>query len=156
MCGRCVDEYFDLFMTVRISLLDAVNVLHGWRDCPAGRHALLRGLLDSFPARVGEQLCPLICDPLVGSFWPLVRARAKHDDHLGLALAQGRHQLEGQWGANTLEIPQSRVCQLEAFYWFTAHLLAHLPRFWECYNLALSEFRRARMAMVSRLGSGLS
>ena len=107
------------------------------------RRILDSHLFDSFATRVCEALCPLVCDPLVQSFWPLVQARAKQDNHLGLALAQGRHQLEGRWGATTLEIPQSRVCQLEAFHWFTAHLLAQLPRFWECYNQVLTQYRRA-------------
>jgi hypothetical protein len=49
---------------------------------------------------------------------------------------------EGLWGATTLEIPQSRVCGLPSFNWFTAHLLAHLPRLWELYNHSVAEYRR--------------
>jgi hypothetical protein len=47
------------------------------------------------------------------------------------------------WGAVTLEIPQSQVCRLPAFHWFTAHLLAHLPRLWELYNSSVADYRRA-------------
>jgi hypothetical protein len=72
-----------------------------------------------------------------------VLKRAGHCSNLGECLAQARHQLEGQWGQNTLELPQSHVCNLEAFHWFTAHLLANLPRFWEIYNGAIAEYRRA-------------
>ncbi len=50
--------------------------------------------------------------------------------------------LEGEWGLDTLEIPQSQVCALPAFHWFTAHLLAHLPRLREAYNTAVDIYRR--------------
>jgi hypothetical protein len=61
---------------------------------------------------------------------------------LGECLSQARHQQEADWGAVTLELPQSRVCQLPSFYWFTAHLLAHLPRLWDIYNNSVAEYRR--------------
>src|SRR5262249_36567792 len=60
----------------------------------------------------------------------------------GACLAQARHQWEARWGLQTLEIPQSAVCDLPTMRWFIAHLLAHLPRFWETYNSALLEYRR--------------
>ncbi|HUS39330.1 MAG TPA: hypothetical protein VMX74_07770, partial [Pirellulales bacterium] len=47
-----------------------------------------------------------------------------------------------RWGLDTLEIPQSKMCQLESFAWFASHLLAQLPRFVEVYNLSLAEYRR--------------
>ncbi|MEK6249327.1 MAG: hypothetical protein N2C12_14180, partial [Planctomycetales bacterium] len=34
------------------------------------------------------------------------------------------------------------VCGGEAFHWFTAHLLAHLPRLHEIYNSSAAEYRR--------------
>ena len=43
---------------------------------------------------------------------------------------------------NTLELTQCAVCNLEAFHRLTAHLTAHLPRFWEVYNAALADYRR--------------
>ena len=42
----------------------------------------------------------------------------------------------------TLEIPQSRLCNLPVFHRLTANLLAHLPRFWDVYNSALADYRR--------------
>ena len=69
-------------------------------------------------------------------------ARSRVTNNLGACLSQARHQLEGQWGLQSLEIPQSRVCDLPAMQWFIAHLLAHLPRLWEVYNAALAEYRR--------------
>jgi hypothetical protein len=72
----------------------------------------------------------------------MVVERAHETGNIGTSITQARHQLEGQWRLETLEIPQSHVCDLPAFRWFIAHLLADLPRFWETYNSALLEFRR--------------
>jgi hypothetical protein len=97
---------------------------------------------EGFRSRVAKELKPLVREPLVHHYWPLVLGRAAETDNLGACLAQGRHLLEGQWGLETLELPQSHVCQTEAFYWFTAHLLAHLPRLWDIYNASVHEYRR--------------
>jgi hypothetical protein len=102
-----------------------------------------RGLFASFGRRIVEQIAPLVADPLVAQYWPLVCARAKHTDNLGACLAQARHQFEGAWGLETLEVPQSRVCAGEAFQWFVAHLLARLPEFRVLHNEAVREYRRA-------------
>lgn len=102
-----------------------------------------RECLESFGRRAAETISPLVADPLVRSFWPLVVQRARQGDNLGQCLAQARHQQEGQWGAATLEIPQSQVCSLPAFRWFTSHLLARLPRLWEQYNRSVADYRRA-------------
>lgn len=101
-----------------------------------------RQLFDSFGTRAAEAISSLIPDPLIRSFWPQVVERADATGLLGLSLAQARHQTEGNWGINTLELPQSTICQLESFHYFTAHLLAHLPRFWDIYNGAVHEYRR--------------
>lgn len=98
---------------------------------------------NSFAEHVTETIAPLVADPMVDELWPRVQQRAKATDGLlGLSLAQARHQTEGAWGLQTLELPQSTVCQLESFHYFTAHLLAHLPRFTEVYNDAVHEYRR--------------
>ncbi len=101
-----------------------------------------RELFDSFAPRVCEAISALVPSPLVETFWPRAIERANANGLLGLSLAQSRHQLEGEWGAKTLELPQSTVCQLEGFHYFTAHLLANLPRFFEVYNEAVHEYRR--------------
>jgi hypothetical protein len=96
----------------------------------------------SFGRRVIDRIAPLIGDPLIGTYWPRVCARAKHTQNLGACLAQARHQLEGDWGFDTLEVPQSDVCRGEAFQWFVAHLLARLSEFRTIHNAALREYRR--------------
>jgi len=79
---------------------------------------------------------------MLKAFWPLVVQRASESDNLGACLAQARHQWEAAWGSSTLEVPQSRVCQLESFAWFACHLLGQLPRLRAAYNEALGEYRR--------------
>ncbi|MBX3413164.1 MAG: hypothetical protein KF708_10790 [Pirellulales bacterium] len=101
-----------------------------------------RALLSSFPRRVAEQFESLVADPFLHEFWPRVLAASKAEPLLGACLARARHAYEGELGLNTLELPQSEVCGFESFHWFTAHLLAELPRFQEVYNTALWEYRR--------------
>jgi len=92
--------------------------------------------------RVAQQIAPLISDPLIEDYWPLVQRRMQQTDNLGACLAQARHQLEGQWGLQTWEITQSRICESEPFCRFVAHLLARLPQLWRAYNEVLREYRR--------------
>jgi hypothetical protein len=101
-----------------------------------------RGMFESFGRRAAEPLRPIIANPLLDDFWPRVLTRAATTDNLGACFAQARHQLEGDWGSSTLELPQSVVCQSEAFAWFAVHLLARLPRLWDIYNDAVAEYRR--------------
>lgn len=101
-----------------------------------------RRVFEDFGRTAGDWLRPLVSDPLLDSYWPKVIARSQETDNLGACLSQARHQVEGEWGAKTLELPQSHVCRFESFYWFVAHLLAHLPRFVEVYNAALLAYRR--------------
>lgn len=101
-----------------------------------------RAMFADFGRRAREAMAALVPDPLLGEFWPRVVERSRETNNLGECLSQSRHQLEGEWGLETLELPQSRVCQLGAFHWFVAHLLAQLPRFREIHNRALGEYRR--------------
>ncbi len=99
--------------------------------------------LASFGQRAADTIAPLVADPFVRQFWPLVQQRAAECTNLGECIAQARHQQEGAWGLSTLEIPQSQVCELTSFHWFASHLLARLPVVWEHYNRAVAEYRRA-------------
>ncbi len=99
-------------------------------------------LFESFGQRVAERLSPLVPDPLIADYWPLAVACSRQTGNLGECLSRSRHQWEGRWGSQTLEIPQSKVCSLPSFAWLAAHLLANLPRFWEVYNSALACYRR--------------
>ena len=107
------------------------------------RRILDANLFASFGHRVAQRIAPLVPDPLIRRFWPMVLERARHVDRLGYCLAQARHQMEGEWGLQTLELPQSAVCGSEPFHWFLVHLMANLDRFRDCYNRAVHEYRRA-------------
>lgn len=95
-----------------------------------------------FGARVVERLRPLGIDPLCRTLWPAVVERAKACDRIGLAFAQARHQFEGSLGLETLELPQSRMCETRSFRRFALNLLLELPRFVDVHNTALVEYRR--------------
>lgn len=100
------------------------------------------GLFESFGQRTRDEIRQLVPKPLVESFWPRVVERARERQRIGAALAEARHQLEGDWGLETLELPQSQVCCLSAFNWLVAHLLRELPRFRAVYNDGVREYRR--------------
>ncbi|MGE3637113.1 MAG: hypothetical protein AB7G28_01045 [Pirellulales bacterium] len=106
-----------------------------------------RGVYDeavfgAFAGEVRRGLQSLVADPLVMPLWSLLPP-AQSPSTLGLRIAQARHRLEETFGNDTLELPQSSVCQLPEFHWFVAHLLAHLPRFQAAYNGSLAAYRRA-------------
>jgi hypothetical protein len=101
-----------------------------------------RGLFASFGERAKSWIRNIVPDPLLGQYWPLVIERTADTRNLGECLSQARHALEGAWGLETLEIPQSLVCSLPAFHWFTAHLLSDLSRFGTVYNDAVDAYRR--------------
>lgn len=101
-----------------------------------------RALWTSFGERVRASLSPLLCNPLIADFWPRVLERSQHEQLIGACFAQARHQLEGDWGLQTLELPQSRVCLLESFSWFAAHLFSEADLFRTVHNQALRRYRR--------------
>jgi hypothetical protein len=101
-----------------------------------------RELFDSFGRRVKEQMAGLVAHPLIEKYWPMAIEQSRHAGRLGASLARARHLIESQWGLETLEIPQSWVCDLDAFHWFVAHLLARLGEFSAVYNEAVHQYRR--------------
>jgi hypothetical protein len=106
------------------------------------RPILNRPLFDTFGQRAAEHIAQLVPDPLLRDYWPLAVQRSRQTDNLGHCLAQSRHQLERRLGLQTLEIPQSRVCQLRSFARFTVYLLAELERLVGVYNDVVHEYRR--------------
>jgi hypothetical protein len=102
-----------------------------------------RDIFQRFASRVDAAIASFVKEPLVQTLWPLVLERSQEESNLGLCLAQGRHLVEVGLGNDTLELPQSAVCQLPEFAWFVAHLLANLPRFRSAHNAALASYRAA-------------
>ncbi len=107
-----------------------------------------RDVFRAFGPRTCRLLAALVPEALVCHFWPVAVQRGEATGNLGAAVSQARHAWEGRWGLHTLELPWSRVCDSRPFRWFAAHLLAHLPRFWDVHNAALDEYR-----LVHRLRS---
>jgi hypothetical protein len=106
------------------------------------RQVVDRPLFSAFGRHAADHIAGLIPNPLLRDYWPRAVARLEHTGNLGDCLAQSRHQVERRLGLRTLEIPQSRVCQLPSFARFTAFLLAELPRLVAVYNEAVHEYRR--------------
>jgi hypothetical protein len=106
------------------------------------RRILDRECFASFGRRATDVVRPLVPHPLLETFWPLVLEESKRSDVLGDCFSRTRHRLEEAWGLETLELPQSQLCETASFHWFTCHLLANLPRFHEAHNGALAEYRR--------------
>jgi len=106
------------------------------------RRILDRACFADFGRRVAERIASLVPDPLIRTYWPLAQRRLQATDNLGACLAQSRHALEADMGCETLEVPQSRVCDTEPFLWFVAHLLARLPQLRDVYNGAARQYRR--------------
>lgn len=102
-----------------------------------------KATFSTFGERAAALIRPLVNEPMVAQLWRLMMERNPQQSNLGLRLAQGRHALEQTWNNETLELPQSAVCQMPEFGWFLAHLLAHLPRFRTAYNKALGLYRCA-------------
>jgi hypothetical protein len=98
-------------------------------------------LFESFGRRAAETIRPFIAAPLLNRVWPKIVAATNRTGRIGLGIAQARHELEGEWGLDTLEYPQSLLCDTPEFRRFTWHLLIELPRFVEIHNRTLVEYR---------------
>lgn len=81
---------------------------------------------------------------MVNQLWPQV---VQHVDDsatgsvLGAAFSKGRHQLEGQHGLDTLEIPISSVARTSSFASFVKLIASDIQRFQKIYNSVLVEYR---------------
>jgi hypothetical protein len=96
----------------------------------------------TFPQRVALATEGLLQERMLEDWWPLARERAAATGRIGLGLAQARHLAEIEWGRRNFELPQSEMCQTQAFRRFTLHLFNEMPRFVESYNAALDAYRR--------------
>lgn len=92
----------------------------------------------SFGDRVTKAISPLVANPMIAEWWPADPGT----ESLGHAIAQARHRQEASWGSQTLELPQSVVCQSDAFRRFALHLLTCADRVRSEYNGSLAEYRK--------------
>jgi hypothetical protein len=100
-----------------------------------------RSLFDSFPARLAEHASAWGFDPLAKAIWPRIGIELDRGATLGTAASRVRRSLERQWGVTNFELPVSRLAETRAFAGFLFTILSNLPRFVDCYNAAIRQFR---------------
>jgi len=101
-----------------------------------------RALFESFGERVCDKLSPWGVTPVLREQWPNAVRASQRFGLLSDSLIASRVRLERRWGASNLELPISRMCELDPFLWFASLLLAHLPRFVAVHNQVLAEYRQ--------------
>lgn len=100
-------------------------------------------LAKSFAERVTAVLEPWTIRPLLSSVWPETRECLERIGRWVDALTQARARVERRWGAGTLELPLSQLCELDEFRWFACFLLARLPDLTSAYNRIVADYRGA-------------
>jgi hypothetical protein len=151
--GLCLNLSVDTDLmsasTIRMPVQSAsgprLERIHFDADRPRGpweENAILdRPLFESFGQRVCDKLSPWGITPVLREQWPDAVRAAQRFERLSDCLIASRVRLERRWGVNNLELPISRMCELDPFLWFACHLLAHLPRFVAVHNQVLAEYR---------------
>jgi hypothetical protein len=119
---------------------DAAAAEMAWEE----RTVLDQACFESFGERASTLLLPLVPDPILRRWWPLVVDRARESHRLGLAIAQARHIVEERFGLETLELPVGELVKLPTVMVFTGWLLAHARLLHEAYNQSLAAHRRSR------------
>lgn len=100
-----------------------------------------RSCWETFPQRVSAELQSLVANPLLPAWWPEVVRQSRRTGNVGQALSAARHQLERQWGLETLEVPLSWLCETQSFRLFALQLLRDPERLQQAYNGALAAYR---------------
>jgi hypothetical protein len=99
-------------------------------------------LFASFADRARAELLVENGEPVLREFWAEVLRPPRRDWLLVERFPAARRRLERAWGCVNLELPVSQLCQTTTFGWFALHLLGELPRFHECHNAAVRDYRR--------------
>jgi hypothetical protein len=116
---------------------DDARPVQPWEDARIVNRQTFAG----FASRVVAAMANWNVEPVVDQLWPAAVEHAAKSERLADCLTAARNQLERRWGACNLELPISRLCQLDPFFWFASHLLVHLPRFLAIHNAVLREYR---------------
>ena len=98
---------------------------------------------ESFPNRVTECIRSLVETPCVNPLWMHARAAIQRSMNVGTIFSEARHSLEAHCGLETLELPLSTICESNTFSEFALMILDDLPRFHECYNESIEDYRLA-------------
>jgi hypothetical protein len=131
---------------VRTTREPRIERVHFDADRPRGpweENVILdRTVFESLGERVCDLLEPWGITPVLREQWPDAVRASQRFDLLSDCLIASRVRLERRWGVYNLELPISRMCELDPFLWFACHLLAHLPRFVAVHNQVLAEYRQ--------------
>lgn len=92
-------------------------------------------LFRTFPQRVGESTQNWGFEPLLMRVW-------RSGTNVGETFTAMRRECERAWGCTNRELPVSRLAGTESFRQFASHILDDLPRFRECYNAAIRDYRQ--------------
>ncbi len=127
--------------------IDLGGPLWPYEDRPVRDQELFR----SAGERLGQTISQLVPGALIADYWPLVLQAADRRAALGYTLAEARHRFEERFGLHTLEIPLSRVCQLEPVRWWWAWLFGQAMDLQRVYNGVLDEYWQERASGRARL-----
>ena len=108
-----------------------------WEETRIVNHDLFASFAERSLAAFGDRGFK----PIMDEFWPAAVRHSRRTDSLAECLTAARCAWERSWNVGNLELPVSRLCTLEPFLWFAAHILANLPRFTSIYNDVLHEYR---------------
>ena len=98
---------------------------------------------ESFATRATACIRPLVETPCVNPLWMHARAASQRSQNTGTILAEARHSLETHCNLETLEVPLSQICESETFFAFALMIMEELPRFHQCYNESVEDYRVA-------------
>lgn len=131
---------------------DAERPVQPWEEV----QVLDRDLFGSFGERAARHMAAWGIEPLAHAMWSDAVRQIDRAPHVRDAFTALRAAQERRWGTANLELPLSRLCELDPFLWFAGHILAHLPRFLDVHNQVLREYRhvnriRSRTHPVSDL-----
>ncbi len=117
---------------------DAARPAQPWEEA----RILDRTVFDQFGAAIEQAIRPWGYEPLARQFWSAAVQHAQVSNTLADCLTAARNQFERRAGVENLELPISRMCQLDPFLWFASHLFAQIPRFHRIYNEVVHEYRK--------------
>ena len=122
---------------------DAPGEVMPWEEARIQDESLLASFAErvataiaGFPARDSTETA------LFASVWKQAVQRGSRSGSLAEVLSLARVLAEKQFGLGNLELPVSRLCQLETFAWFAADVLLRADEFRSVHNRTLDEYRQ--------------
>lgn len=95
-----------------------------------------------FPRAVADAMASYSVNPYLPAWWPETVDIARDERRLGHVIAKARHRTELAWGTQSLQLPQSLLCQTRSFRRFFMEIVDRRASFRAAYNGALADYRR--------------